>query len=235
LPLSHFEHFILWEKNDVSQTILHNCVSIGLVAVAWIVAAAAYGAPPLQWDDENGRFKPMIEAELPEGFPGYTPVGTIEVKEYPKYRKAETSGKVAFWSLYSHIKDNQIAMTAPVEMTLAADKANQLQEQSMAFLYGKANQGNLGKKGSVTVVDVPQMTVVSIGVRGPRGDAVVADAQDRLSKWLAQNKEQYVETGPPRLMGYNSPFVPKNKQFFELQIPIRDVKLKAPETPATDR
>jgi hypothetical protein len=219
----------------MSQTILHNCVSIGLVAVAWITATVSYGAPPLQWDDENGRFKPMIEAELPEGFPGYTPVGTIEVKQYPKYRKAETSGKVAFWSLYSHIKDNQIAMTAPVEMTLAADKANQLQEQSMAFLYGKANQGNLGKQGSVTVVDVAQMTVVSIGVRGPRSDAVVADAQARLTKWLAQNKERYVESGAVRLLGYNSPFVPKNKQFFELQIPIREVQAKAPQTPATDR
>jgi len=214
---------------------LPNWVSLGLATVALITATVTYGAPPLQWDDENGGFKPMIEAELPEGFPGYTPVGTIEVKEYPKYRKAETSGKVAFWSLYSHIKDNQIAMTAPVEMTLTADKANQLQEQSMAFLYGKANQGTLGKKGSVTVIDVPQMTVVSIGVRGPRSDAVVADAQDRLTKWLAQNKEQYVESGAPRLMGYNSPFVPKNKQFFELQIPIRKVQVKAPEAPATDR
>jgi hypothetical protein len=44
-----------------------------------------------------------------------------------------------------------------------------------------------------------------------------------------------VESGAPRLMGYNSPFVPKNKQFFELQIPIREVQAKAPQTPATDR
>lgn len=217
------------------QTIRDNCVSFGLLAVSWVTAAAAYGAPPLHWDDENGSFKPVIEAELPEGFPGYTPVGKIEVKQYPKYRKAETSGKVAFWTLFSHIKENQIAMTAPVEMTLTADKANQLQEQSMAFLYGKADQGTLGKKGPVTVVEVPQMTVVSIGIRGPRSDAILADAQDRLTKWLAENKEQYAESGAARLMGYNSPFVTKNKQFFELQIPIREVQVQTPRTPATDR
>ena len=34
------------------------------------------------------EFKPIKEAEMPKGFPGYTPVGKIEVKQYPAYRKA---------------------------------------------------------------------------------------------------------------------------------------------------
>ena len=61
------------------------------------------------------------EAPLPDGFPTYTPVGEIEVKRYPAYRKAETTGGVAFWTLFQHIKTAGISMTAPVEMTYEKD------------------------------------------------------------------------------------------------------------------
>ena len=51
---------------------------------------------------QSDGFKPVVEAPLPDGFPTYTPVGKIEVKQYPAYRK-ETSGRVAFWTLFEHI------------------------------------------------------------------------------------------------------------------------------------
>ncbi len=59
------------------------------------------------------EFKPLAEAKLPQGFPTYTPVGTIEVKHYPAYRMATSSG---FWPLFLHIQSKGIAMTAPVEV-----------------------------------------------------------------------------------------------------------------------
>jgi len=37
-------------------------------------------------------------------FPGYTPVGQIELKDYPEYRKASSSGAAEFWTLFMHIK-----------------------------------------------------------------------------------------------------------------------------------
>ena len=46
-------------------------------------------------------------------------------------------------------------------------------------------------------------------------------AERRLSDWLAQNEQRYERTGPVRVMGYNSPFVPRTRQFFEVQIPIK--------------
>ena len=169
------------------------------------------------------EFKPVKEADLPDGFPTYTPVGVIEVKEYPAYRKASSSGGAAFWSLFSHIKQNEIAMTAPVEMTYAGDNDQGMQQQSMAFLYGKPSLGTTGKQGNVEVWDVPGMKVVSIGMRGARTDDSVRDAKEKLDNWLDSHSGAYAVSGPLRVMGYNSPFVPRDRQFYEVQIPVTEV------------
>jgi DNA gyrase inhibitor GyrI len=93
----------------------------------------------------------------------------------------------------------------------------------MAFLYGNTRLGTPGQKGNVEVVDVPAATVVCIGVRGQRSDDVLTHAEQRLRNWLEQNKGQYEQSGPVRVMGYNSPFVARDRQFFEVQIPVREV------------
>ena len=58
------------------------------------------------------EFQPIKEAEMPKGFPTYTPVGKIEIKKYPAYRKASASGPAEFWTLFQHIKQNNVTMTA---------------------------------------------------------------------------------------------------------------------------
>ncbi len=183
---------------------------------------AAPGPGPNGSNTENATFKPVVEASLPEGFPTYTPVGEIEVKHYPAYRKAETSGRVAFWTLFEHIKSAGIAMTAPVEMTYQADGPPVGRERAMAFLYGDKSTGTAGRRGNVEVVDVPAATVVSIGMRGGRSDAALVEAEQRLRNWLEQNKDRYEQSGAVRVMGYNSPFVARDRQFFEVQILIRE-------------
>jgi hypothetical protein len=165
----------------------------------------------------------VVEAPLPDGFPTYTPVGEIEVKHYPAYRRAETSGRVAFWTLFEHITSAGISMTAPVEMTYQEDGPPVGKERSMAFLYGNKNIGTPGQKGNVEVVDVPAATVVSLGMRGQRSDDGLTQAEQRLRSWLEHNKSQYEQSGPLRVMGYNSPFVARDRQFFEVQIPVREV------------
>jgi hypothetical protein len=184
---------------------------------------AVQASAPTGETAENATFKPVAEAPLPEGFPTYTPVGEIEVKHYPAYRKAETTGGGAFWTLFQHIKTAGISMTAPVEMTYQADGPPVGREQAMAFLYGEKNAGTAGRKGTVDVVDVPAATVLSIGMRGGRSDAVLVGAEQRLRNWLAENKTLYEQSGAVRLMGYNSPFVPRDRQFYEVQIPIREL------------
>ena len=70
---------------------------------------------------DDTEFKPIVEAKMPEDFPQYTPVRDVQIKRYPAYRKAEADPNAgrAFWTLFFHIKKNDIAMTAPVEMSYA--------------------------------------------------------------------------------------------------------------------
>ncbi|MHC4403662.1 MAG: heme-binding protein [Planctomycetota bacterium] len=172
-----------------------------------------------QADDEE--FRPIIEADMPSGFPQYTPVREVQIKRYPAYRNAQADASAgrAFWTLFSHVKRNDIAMTAPVEMTYA--DRERPGEGTMAFLYGRADLGLPGRNGSVEVIDVPPMVVVSTGVRGPRTTESVAEARDRLTAWLEANKEHYSADGQLRVMAYNSPFVPRNRNYLEVEIPIR--------------
>ena len=106
------------------------------------------------------------EAKQPEGFPAPGPVNQIVVKSYPLYRSATVKSSEAgqnrlFGSLFNHIKNNEIAMTAPVEMTFDGAEA-----ESMAFLYANATLGDTGYDGDVLVADQEATQVVSIAVRG---------------------------------------------------------------------
>ncbi len=184
---------------------------------------AACGEPPAKADD----FQPIKEAEMPKGFPPYTRVGEVEVKHYPAYRKATASGVAEFWTLFNHIKKNKVEMTAPVEMNYGDPSAAKLRERSMSFLYERADQGAAGKQADVEVVDVPAMTVVSLGCRGRRSHEALQNAQQKLLKWLDEHKTEFVANGELRVLGSNSPFVPEDKNFFEVQIPIKAVPSKA--------
>lgn len=177
-------------------------------------------------------FRPLREAPLPEGFPAPTPLGEIEIKRYPAYRLArvEMNGQPgegrAFFTLFGHITSNRIAMTAPVEITYAAG-APQAGGKSMAFLYPSLKTGEIAAEGSVTVADVAEMTVVSIGLRGDYDSARVADAEQSLRTWL-KSKGGYDVAGSLRMLGYNSPMVPAERRFAEVQLPVKPQESKQP-------
>ena len=78
---------------------------------------------------------------------------------------------------------------------------------------------------------MPAMTVASIGYRGSQTAAAVDDARRKLLGYLAERRNEYSVAGPMRVMGYNSPFVPRYKNFFEVQVPVKAAKadqLKVP-------
>lgn len=205
------------------------CTVLSGVIACW--DSPCRGAQEVDGLAEDPDFKPLVEAKMPAGFPGHTPVGTVEIKKYPAYRKAQASGGDAFWKLFTHIKNNDIAMTAPVEMTFQSEGPPVGQERAMAFLYSSVELGQAGTQGPVDVLDVPATTVVSIGVRGPRTEEVVARATKRLRSWLTEH-EAYRQAGPVRIMGYNSPFVPPERQFFEVQIPVANATAAEPSAVA---
>jgi len=64
------------------------------------------------------------------------------------------------------------------------------------------------------------MKVVSIGVRGNYTDHRFTEALGRLTKWLDANRDEFRVVGPPRYLGYNSPFVLGFLRYGEVQLPV---------------
>lgn len=182
----------------------------------------------------DAGFQPTIESELPVGFPGPGPVGQVIVKDYPAYRGAYTDNGRGFWSLFNHIQRNDIAMTAPVAMGMDVETTDvgdpaDVNMTSMAFLYRSPDMGGLGidpDDAGVEVIDWPAQTVLSIGVRGSRSAAKIGDALTQLDEALAQHADtvKLPESGKTyRLLGYNSPMVPENRRFFEVQLVVERI------------
>ena len=168
------------------------------------------------------NFRIKKESDVPKGFPEPCALGEIQLKHYPSYRLARASSKKdnAFFTLFNHIKSNNIEMTAPVEMRY--DESNQKYQQiDMAFLYGAPDWGKLGDAGKgVIVEDIPAMSTVTIGLTGDF-DPTASTYIEVLESWLARNASDYERDGKVRVMGYNSPFVWKSQRFFEIEIPVR--------------
>jgi hypothetical protein len=202
-----------------------------LLALLGISAAEASAAEPTASDTD----KPWLvsEANLPEGYPAAGPVDEVVLKTYPAHRLARvrsdggTDGM--FWKLFNHIKRNDIAMTAPVEMSwggkaAVADAGGKPagEPNAMAFLYRQPTLGEAGadpEDASVLVEDIPEVKVVSIGLRGSYGKKTFLRGYEKLTAWLAEHPE-WQAAGSPRTLGYNSPMVPGFMKFSEVQIPI---------------
>ncbi len=189
-------------------------------------------------DQPASTAKPFLfnEAELPEGFPAPGPVDRIVIKTYPPHRLARVRSAGSrdqsgmFRPLFRHIQRNDIAMTAPVQMTYPDGKGTEgepvkkaEQPDSMAFFYREPGLGNPGPDpadAQVTVEDVPVITVLSIGVRGSYTNERMVRARQKLEQWMASYPGRVRPVGPIRFMGYNSPFVPGFLRFGEVQWPI---------------
>ena len=171
-------------------------------------------------------------APVPEGWPELTPVGEVEIREYPSYREAvvteEQGGSGTtpmFRSLFQHISTNDIPMTSPVDMSYAdggdADGSDGGRDRmtGMAFLYRTPELGPVGTDGVVRVEDVPPRAYASTGVRGSYSPAHYSEGIDRVRAWLSE-QSTWKADGSSRYLGYNSPFVPWFWRYGEVQIPV---------------
>ncbi len=184
-------------------------------------------------------------APMPKGFPEPTKPDTIEIKKYPSYRSAratedavsQRSGNMLFFALFRHIQDRGVEMTSPVINTylnpeLAVDpKATG--EMSMEFLYERLDQGEAGQGvGKVQVVDNPPVTVVALGVQGRMSSEIMIDGVKELRAWLNDHKDEWVEAGAPRQLGYHGPMTPMDRRLWEVQLPVRPVSEEGSADPA---
>jgi hypothetical protein len=167
------------------------------------------------------------EAKLPEGFPQPGPTGQVVFKRYPAYRAAwatvptakESNSNSLFGSLFKHIQRNKIAMTAPVEMGYDRDSTT-AGPVSMAFMYADTRMGKLGNDQGVQVKDNPAVDVLSVTVRGSYSSKTYEAAVTQLKAHAAEHAQLYEVAGSPRVLGYNSPFVPWFLRVSEVQLPV---------------
>ncbi len=172
---------------------------------------------------------------MPAGFPPPGPVGQVIVKHYPACREARVDADAVtqsagtdgmFMSLFHHIQSNNIPMTAPVEITWSPPGTTQpATPVAMAFIYktpdtGTPTTASAETTGGVRVIDIPAQTVLSIGIRGGYEKDNFEAALGQLDQYLKSRASAYTRAGPPRYLGYNSPFVPPFMRFGEVQIPV---------------
>ena len=188
---------------------------------------------------EARRFTPTLEAPLPEGWPAPSLPGLVRLKTYPPMRAAWTDqgdGRNGqFMTLFRHIKDRQIAMTAPVVMAYppaeAAPPGDALGEPvAMAFLYRQTTQDAAGPFGAVRVTDDPPLQVVSVARKGMYSSGNFQASVAQLRAWL-QAHPQWQPAGPPRVLAYNSPFMPFWMKYAEVQIQVRAAAKESPSAP----
>lgn len=174
--------------------------------------------------------KCRVDTPLPVGYPTPTPPGAIELKTYPSVRLAAVSGtgnpdrgmNRAFWPLFNHIKNHDIAMTSPVEMnyqTLPSTEDGSVGEWSMAFLYREPDMNKVGVEGSVTVRDAEPVTVVAAGLSGNYSMTLVNRGMREIEDWLGANP-QWKPTGSWRTLYYNGPTLFFWNKWAEVQIPV---------------
>ncbi|MBB6430828.1 heme-binding protein [Algisphaera agarilytica] len=198
-------------------------------AVALFVWIAPASAEPASAPDEPAADRPTapeprpvyIEADLPLGYPQPGPAYEVLLKVYPAYRAARADGGNAFRKLFNHIQRHDIAMTAPVEMTLDAPSEDdpRVARMDMLFMYANPDMGELGTDVNVEVVDLPPIQVLSLGFFGNADRSQINEALAMLERHLEADPE-WVAAGPPRLLGYNSPMVPARNRYSEVQIPV---------------
>ena len=151
-----------------------------------------------------------------------TPKGTIEIKTIPaaKLMVAEAPGGYfdrsndLFMRLFRYISANDVSMTVPVEA--------QIEKAQMKFYVGSGDSAkNLSEQAGVTVVNLPERTVASIGIRGSYTKEKFETNRDRLAAWLRENP-RYRAAGDAYAVYWDAPFVPWFMKHSEVHIPVQD-------------
>jgi effector-binding domain-containing protein len=201
--------------------------SLAIVAAVMLVVPLVATAEEADVAEQPKKPWMVSEASLPEGFPQPGPVDEVILKTYPAHRlarvTAEGGSNGMFMKLFRHIERNEIKMTAPVEMTWSEEGEKPARDpDAMAFLYGSTAIGTPGADEAdpnVVVEDIPEIQVVSIGLRGAYDEKTFRRGYGKLEAWLAEHPE-WKPAGAPRTLGYNSPFVPNFFKVSEVQIPV---------------
>ena len=182
-----------------------------------LLALLLLTSPSLLADDvvaEKAAY--VAEAPLPVGWPAPGPYDKVTEKAYPKYRAAVTKGStgMSFWTLFSHIKKEQIPMTSPVEMKMEK-KGEKMEKVNMAFLYQTTEVGKAGADGKkIEVKDIETSKALSYAWMGSDSKEQIEKAQKAIE---AELTKKGLKAESFRMLGYNGPGTPRKKHTYELQ------------------
>ena len=153
-----------------------------------------------------------------------TNVGEFEIKTLPKARLIASQTDAAYFQdnnrlfrpLFQYISSRNIAMTTPVEAEM---------NPGIMYFYIDAEVSNevLDATEHVSVHEIPERLVASLGVRGGYNEHNFNNASAKLSAWLLRNPV-YKATGKIRGIFWNGPFMPDFLKHFEVHIPVQMVK-----------
>ncbi len=156
-----------------------------------------------------------------------TDVGTIEIKTIPAARLIAThsdsnyfeANNELFRPLFRYISNNNIAMTTPVEA--------EINPGIMYFYIGSDYESTeLQETNEVTLIELPERTVLSLGVRGSYSAKNYNQALTKLSTYLSE-QDKWIATGPARAVYWNSPFMPGMFKHSEVHIPVAQSTIEA--------
>lgn len=152
-----------------------------------------------------------------------TAVGEKEIKILPAAKLIASSSVSGYFErnnslfrpLFRYIQSNDIAMTTPVEAEM---------EPGVMYFYigGDAANRELRATEDVRVLELPERTVASIGVRGSYSQDNFKTAETQLRAWIqAQGTHQI--TGAARGIYWNGPFTLGFLKRSEVHIPVTPV------------
>ena len=149
-----------------------------------------------------------------------TDVGTIEIKTIPASRLLASHSESEYFQannglfrpLFRYIQANDIAMTTPVEAEI---------EPGIMYFYVGSDYADLELKETdeVTIIELPERTVLSLGVRGGYSAKHFKEAQATLLTHLSEQHE-WIATGAARAIYWNGPFMPGIFKRSEIHIPV---------------
>ncbi len=153
-----------------------------------------------------------------------TNVGEFEIKALPATRLIACQTDTTYFEdnnrlfrpLFQYISSRDIAMTTPVEA--------EINPGVMYFYIGAEVSNNvLDATDGVSVHELPERLVASLGVRGGYSEHNFNKASAKLSAWLLKSPV-YQATGTARGIFWNGPFIPSFFKRFEVHIPVQLLK-----------
>lgn len=196
------------------------------ICMCWFLVLNAVGAELRGQSPPQAPAGYVAEAPLPEGFPLPGEPGKVIEKRYPRARSYSASGRGAFMKCFAYLAKNKHEMTAPVVMEYDNDPGVEVNGDDMPvpvkrmhFLLEKIAQDEPGTDGEVTVADMAELHVLSIASQGRMTAGRIQELEKKLRDHLAGRADLHA-AGSVRILGYNGPAVPREKVYWEVQLPI---------------